>query len=134
MEICRHLKSRSIISSLYRPLLPAIAPLRTRISFTETTRSLAGQSIEEPSELFEYTSGRWICNDALRRSERRRVFNVSELKRLAAASVNQNAEDVVRFEKLAEGGFNRTFLVTMRDGFQFVARIPYPVTSQSTWL
>ena len=30
--------------------------------------------------------------------------------------------------KLAEGGFNRTFLITMRDGFQLVARIPYPVT------
>lgn len=32
------------------------------------------------------------------------------------------------FEKLAEGGFNRSFTITMRDGFQFVARIPYPVT------
>ena len=30
--------------------------------------------------------------------------------------------------KLAEGGFNRTFLVTMHDGFEMVARIPYPVT------
>lgn len=67
-------------------------------------------------------------NDALRHSERRRVFNVPEFKRLAALSVNQKAEDVVSFEKLAEGGFNRTFLVTMRDGFQFVGRIPYPVT------
>lgn len=32
------------------------------------------------------------------------------------------------FRKLAEGGFNRTFLITMRDGFQLVARIPYPMT------
>jgi hypothetical protein len=53
---------------------------------------------------------------------------VSELKRFAAAAVNQRAEDVARFEKLAEGGFNRTFLITMRDGFQFVGRIPYLVT------
>jgi hypothetical protein len=37
-------------------------------------------------------------------------------------------EDVTRFEKLGEGGFNRTFLITMCDGFQFVGRIPYPVT------
>jgi hypothetical protein len=29
--------------------------------------------------------------------------------------------------KLAEGGFNRTFLITMHDGFEMVARIPYPV-------
>ena len=30
--------------------------------------------------------------------------------------------------KLAEGGFNRTFLITMHGGFKMVARIPYPVT------
>ena len=29
--------------------------------------------------------------------------------------------------KLAEGGYNRTFLVTMHDGFEMVARIPYPI-------
>jgi hypothetical protein len=56
------------------------------------------------------------------------VFNVSEFKRLAAATVDRKAEDVIRFEKLAEGWFNRTFLITMRDGFQFVGRVPYPVT------
>ncbi|KAF2258835.1 kinase-like protein [Lojkania enalia] len=84
--------------------------------------------MKEHSELFEYTSGRWIWNDALKHSERRRVFNVSEFKRFAAAAVNQNVEDVASFEKLAEGGFNRTFLITMRDGFQFVGRIPYPIT------
>ena len=31
-------------------------------------------------------------------------------------------------EKLAEGGFNRIFLITMHDGFHMIARIPYPVT------
>jgi hypothetical protein len=67
-------------------------------------------------------------NDALRHAERRREFNVPELKRLAAASVNRGSEDVASFKKLAEGGFNRTFLVTMRDGFQMVARIPYTAT------
>ena len=30
--------------------------------------------------------------------------------------------------KLAEGGYNRIFLITMHDGFKMVARIPYPVT------
>lgn len=56
------------------------------------------------------------------------MFNVDELCRLAAQSVGRSSDDVVDFAKLAEGGFNRTFLVTMRDGFQMVARIPYPVT------
>ncbi|KAG6872117.1 hypothetical protein C0995_012857 [Termitomyces sp. Mi166 len=70
---------------------------------------------------------RWILNDALRHEERRRVFNVNELSRLAAESVDRNPDNIVSFEKLAEGRFNRTFLITMRDNFQLVARIPYPV-------
>ncbi|KAK2879399.1 hypothetical protein FQN49_000917 [Arthroderma sp. PD_2] len=82
----------------------------------------------EPSDLFEYTTGRWIYNEALRHRERKRAFNVSELKHLAALSVQQRGEDVACFEKLAEGGFNRSFLVTMRNGFRIVARVPYPVT------
>ncbi|RDW93613.1 uncharacterized protein DSM5745_00935 [Aspergillus mulundensis] len=110
-------------------------PKRPRLSFClsktngikvrlfSTTHTKASRS-----DLFDYTSGRWIYNDALRHRERRRIFNVPELKRLAASSIGQKEEDVVGFEKLAEGGFNRTFLVTMRDTFRFVARIPYPVT------
>ncbi|KAL5522495.1 hypothetical protein ACEPAG_8511 [Sanghuangporus baumii] len=79
------------------------------------------------NDLFDYTSGRWIINDALRHTERRRVFNVDGLCRLAAQSVDRSPDDVVDLEKLAEGGFNRVFLVTMRGGFQMLARIPYPV-------
>ncbi|PYH41312.1 phosphotransferase family protein [Aspergillus saccharolyticus JOP 1030-1] len=80
------------------------------------------------SDLFNDTSGRWIYDEHLRKSQRRRPFNVDELKRLAASSINAPASEVVDLQKLGEGGFNRTFLVTMRDGFQLVARIPYPVT------
>jgi hypothetical protein len=67
-------------------------------------------------------------NEELRLAERRRLFNVKELANLAAAAVQRSPEDLVKFEKLAEGGFNRTFLLSMRDGFQMVARIPYPMT------
>ncbi|TDL19833.1 protein kinase subdomain-containing protein PKL CAK Fmp29 [Rickenella mellea] len=80
------------------------------------------------SEFFEYTSGRWIFNDDLRHAERRLIFKVDELSRLAAESVNRSPDDIVRSEKLAEGGFNRTFLITMCCAFQLVARIPYPAT------
>jgi hypothetical protein len=67
-------------------------------------------------------------NNDLRHAERRRFFNVDELSRLAAESVNRSLDDIVGLEKLAEGGFNRTFLITMRCGFRMVARIPYPAT------
>ena len=102
--------------------------------------------VEDPG-LFEYTSGRWLYvslvvwklhflidrtlrsyNEQLRRKEREKRFNIVQLKRLAAASVGRKAEDVCQFTKLAEGGFNRSFLTTFEDGFQLVARIPYPAT------
>jgi hypothetical protein len=67
-------------------------------------------------------------NDALRHAERRLVFDVEGLRRLAAQSVGRSPADVVSLSKLAEGGFNRTFLITLRDDFQMVARIPYPAT------
>ena len=67
-------------------------------------------------------------NDAQKHAQRRRVFNVPELKRLAAEAVNRRVQDVVGFSKLGEGGFNRSFLVSISDGFQFVARIPYAKT------
>ncbi len=67
-------------------------------------------------------------NDVLRHAERRHAFSVDGLRRLAAQSVDRSPDDIVDLVKLAEGGFNRTFLITMRDGFQMVARIPYPAT------
>ncbi|CEO60417.1 Putative Mitochondria protein Fmp29 [Penicillium brasilianum] len=107
------------------PYLPKIitAP---RLIFARPISTI--QKMPESCDLFEYTSGRWIYNDDLRHRERRRVFNVSELKRLAALAIQQEEVDVIGFEKLAEGGFNRSFLITMRDGYRFVARIPYPAT------
>ncbi|KAG5349712.1 hypothetical protein C0989_002210, partial [Termitomyces sp. Mn162] len=79
-------------------------------------------------DLFNYTSGRWLVNDDLRLAERRREFDVAELCRLAAQSVGRSYQDIDTFVKLAEGGFNRSFLITMRDGFEMVARIPYLIT------
>ncbi|KAI1794467.1 protein kinase subdomain-containing protein PKL/CAK/Fmp29 [Ganoderma leucocontextum] len=79
--------------------------------------------------LFIYTTGNWLVNDELRHAERRRDFDVAGLSQLAAKSVGRSPDDILRLEKLAEGGFNRTFLITMHDGFRMVARIPYPVTT-----
>ncbi|KAH7130487.1 kinase-like domain-containing protein [Dendryphion nanum] len=128
MASSRYISSRLAIGVSYCSLLQVTATIRAKSSIILSTHSLANYSRDQPSELFEYTSGRWLWNNSLKHSERSQHFNVSELKRLAAAAVNRNVEDVARFEKLAEGGFNRTFLVTMQDGFQLVGRVPYPVT------
>ena len=42
--------------------------------------------------------------------------------------MRQSPTDVASISKLAEGGFNRTLLVTLSDGQQVVARVPYPLT------
>ncbi|KAJ4464880.1 protein kinase subdomain-containing protein PKL/CAK/Fmp29 [Lentinula edodes] len=83
---------------------------------------------DTPNDLFNYSSGRWLVNNDLRVAERRREFDVEELCRLAAQSVGRSSRDIQAFVKLAEGGFNRTFLITMHDGFEMVARVPYTVT------
>ncbi|KAF2130129.1 hypothetical protein P153DRAFT_231335 [Dothidotthia symphoricarpi CBS 119687] len=72
------------------------------------------------------TSSRY--NEDVRLAERRLSFNVNELKKVAASSVNKPESDVKSLQKLAEGGFNRIFEVGMRDGTSVLARLPYPST------
>ena len=82
----------------------------------------SSEYISDPSSLlFSY-------NDALRHKERKLAFDVDGLRQLAAESVNQNLTDVVSLSKLTEGGFNRTFIITLRSGQQMVAHVPYPMT------
>lgn len=67
-------------------------------------------------------------NNALRHAERRGIFNVDDQRRPVAESVNRSPDDNRRPEKARRGGFNCTFLITIRGGFQMVARILYPAT------
>ena len=62
-------------------------------------------------------------NNDLRLAERRSVFDVDELCRLAAQSVGRSLEDICSFVKLSEE-CHRTFLITMHDGFKMVASVP----------
>lgn len=56
--------------------------------------------------------------------ERYRKFDVSALKALAADSVG--AQRCVSMRKMAEGGSNRIFRLTMDNQKTVIARIPYP--------
>ncbi|KAL4966948.1 kinase-like domain-containing protein [Aspergillus stella-maris] len=86
--------------------------------------------LNNPNDLFAYTSGRYIYNEKFRLAERCVEFNVEALKIAAARSVGRN--HVSRIRKLAEGGFNRAFLLTMDDGFEVVGKIPYHSTVPKT--
>ncbi|KAM5464266.1 hypothetical protein MauCBS54593_007085 [Microsporum audouinii] len=74
-------------------------------------------------DLFAYTSGRYLYNEEIRLAERYIEFDVDALKRIAAKAVDRNSATSIR--KLAEGGFNRVFLLTMNDGFEVIVKIPY---------
>ncbi|KAH8104316.1 hypothetical protein DFH11DRAFT_1551012 [Phellopilus nigrolimitatus] len=116
------------------------APVSLRSLYSSFTSSISTTTCLVPhrafsimansyDDLFDYTSGRWAFNDALRHAERRLVFDVEGLRRLAAQSVGRSPADVVNLSKLAEGGFNRTFLITLCDNFQMVPKY-YAVASE----
>ncbi|KAL3474616.1 kinase-like domain-containing protein [Aspergillus californicus] len=79
-------------------------------------------------DLFEYTSGRFLFNEELRRFERRVPFNVDALSSAACSAVRRPPTDLVSTTKLAEGGFNRVLQVTFSDGYSVIARIPFRAT------
>lgn len=83
-------------------------------------------SKEQQDELFSYTSGRYLYNEQRRLAERYVEFNIEELKAVAAESVGRKR--VSHMKKLAEGGFNRVFLLTMDDGFEVIVKIPCHLT------
>jgi hypothetical protein len=64
----------------------------------------------------------------MRLAARGLTFNVNELIKAAANSVNKPESDVKSIQKLAEGGFNRIFEIAMRDETSVLARMPYPST------
>jgi hypothetical protein len=84
-------------------------------------------SIEEKKDLFSYTSGRYVYNEKKRLAERYIEFDIEALKLIAAESVGR--QKVSHMKKLAEGGFNRVFLLTLDDGLEVIVKIPYPLTA-----
>lgn len=67
-------------------------------------------------------------NEHLRLSERYLEFNVPALKNAIAAASDRASSEITSFSKLSEGGFNRVFQATFKDGKCVIARLPYPST------
>jgi hypothetical protein len=141
-----------ISRSLQKAFQPCISTMsRDRAALT-SCRTFSNLSIvrnplemDNSPDLFRYTFGRWMYvfggnsrraqlmsgrdryNEPLRLNERILHFDVAELKKAAAAAVGKDAAGVQSLHKLAEGGFNRVFELTI-DGLQVVVRLPYPST------
>ncbi|KAI1908614.1 hypothetical protein LOZ12_004493 [Ophidiomyces ophidiicola] len=79
-------------------------------------------------DLFTYTSGRFLFNEEVRRSERFVRFDVNALAAVICRCANRSRSELTSITKLAEGGFNRILQATFSDGYAVLARIPYRTT------
>lgn len=79
---------------------------------------------EQHSDFFRYTSGRWLWGEEQQLLDRFKVFDIGELQRVAARTVNANA--CLDMQKCGEGGYNKVFRLTMDNGVAVIARIPNP--------
>lgn len=131
------LRRHGITLSVYlRQLCPPLLGSNvTRSWYLGRGRAFSAIPSASPSDgsLFNYTSGAWLVNNKLRHAERKHVFNDQALLRLAAQSVGRDPSDVETMVKIGEGGFNRIFLIAMYDGFQMIARVPYPITRPKSY-
>ncbi|OQE40809.1 hypothetical protein PENCOP_c005G08983 [Penicillium coprophilum] len=76
-------------------------------------------------EFVRNTSRRWIFNETDRLNERYVKFQPTELQKIAGKAVQQDyCPDIM---KLAEGGFNKVFLLRAKNGREVIARIPPPI-------
>src|SRR4051812_12081659 len=97
-------------------------PSMTTTDYSNTL--LEGGCKTRPSDVFRAHKHLTLSlryNEDMRLAERRLPFNVNELKKAAASSINKPESDVMSIRKLAEGGFNRIFEVGMVDGTSILA-------------
>jgi len=77
-------------------------------------------------ELFKFTRGRFLIDEAERLRKRETWFDMNKLASIAAESVG--SAQCIRIRKYPDGMFNKAYLMTMNDGKQVVAKVPNPNT------
>jgi hypothetical protein len=74
--------------------------------------------------LFEYTSGRWLWNEAEQLKARRCQFEIPGLQHAACQAVG--TKRCSSFKKIGEDNFNKAYRLEMEDGQKVIAKIPHP--------
>lgn len=98
-----------------------------------SSRSLSitcrGKSISR-EELYTYSNGRFLVNEAHAFSRRHVRFDVDQLCNVAAAV--GLASPIQSIEKM-EGGFSKALLMRREDGSEMIAKIPFPIAGPSKY-
>jgi hypothetical protein len=75
--------------------------------------------VRNREEFHRYTRGRFVCDEAHEMAQRYIPFNLEALVAVAARAIG--SDRCVAVEKLPDGNYNKTLLLTMNDGAQAVA-------------
>jgi hypothetical protein len=76
-------------------------------------------------ELFNYTNGRFLTNEAEAFNRRYVRFDIDQLCAVAAAAGGSSSP--IRAIDKMEGGFSKALLMQKEDGSEVVAKIPFPI-------
>ncbi|EAU34897.1 predicted protein [Aspergillus terreus NIH2624] len=124
VKFMQRLASARSISSIPCFYKPRVSYKQPAISAT-SCHHLSTSPPAHREDFFRNTSRRWIFNETDRLSERYVKFRPTELQRIAGEAVQQ--EYCPDIAKLAEGGFNKVFLLRAKNGREVIARIPTPI-------
>jgi hypothetical protein len=80
--------------------------------------------LKRGDDLFNYTRGRFVYNEAQEMAQRHIRFNVNELARRAAEDIGTRSYTSI--EKYPDGMYNKCMLLTMNNGAQVVAKFANP--------
>ncbi|KAL8931579.1 MAG: hypothetical protein Q9216_007151, partial [Gyalolechia sp. 2 TL-2023] len=135
------LAGRHVPLAFRRPSYSWLVPIRLLIEFELLIKDKPQQSLKsqkpgprigdelcdwnKDESFSHYTSGRWVFNEGKQLARRYVKLDMNELAHIAAESVGSRSCQKV--EKLAEGHFNKVFLMTTEDGKEVIAKVPQPI-------
>ncbi|KAM5445163.1 hypothetical protein MaudCBS49596_007799 [Microsporum audouinii] len=89
-----------------------------------STSNNAPVDVDQEESFFQFTRGRFVCNEAEQQRQRHVKFNVGELATTAAKAIG--ATRCVKAQKCPDGLYNKAFLLTMDNGKEVIGKVPNP--------
>ncbi|EZF29855.1 hypothetical protein TMEN_5696 [Trichophyton mentagrophytes] len=89
-------------------------------------RASSTRKYDKSDYYYRYTAGCWLFNEPQQLEARYVRFNIDALAEIAARCLGHDPASCVKIEKMPEGNFNKSLLLTMADGSQVIARVPNP--------
>ncbi|KAK2744246.1 hypothetical protein FQN57_004331 [Myotisia sp. PD_48] len=76
--------------------------------------------------------GRYLINNEYQVARRYTKFNIEQLCQLVSSAVTNGESRVCKIDKM-EGGYHKALLMTLENGHEVVAKIPYPIAGPAKY-